>query len=1353
MSDLNIQETPTYNPFYKEIDFQKGKFYTLPIVAIRNEGSDSFFIVAANGREYAIRMFAFQKQDPEVMVRTELPCMVKDIHGDNIVFVQNFAEMFGSEYDPSKSYTFIVTHYVSTLPDGQKYYDVHDERGVPFRLKTPGNVFLQPHQRINCRVVRPYRNKLVLQFEQERKQIKGKCITPEEFINESGVELSMVGIVRNLFYTNSIFDEARSYLERNDPEWVIKALLAMQGVEKWGRLRLITKVRMLDAYYKMCLYVLEESKFLQQFSESERENFQEWLDWKVSRVEIYRESLRLISEEKDGEEIDDILRKVRNSGYIYNPERKMQILIAIFSMKPEMLEERIDSILDIIAESAKGWKLASFKKAFSGFIQYYILSNIDKVNREAFAEDEHSAELLNHMVRAICYLLLMTDGEGIDVPLFKSMLYHYLSFVRCKNVLGQQQLGISLSDTLIDQAFSILVGAEPGCRELSWDKDFGQTELFAYQMSMMPRKNTMLTTRSYESDRVRFTVSHDSITLAKIGAVGNERNILPENFLDWHNIQLFLDNPTKYPINRRSKIEAWRNWWKRVEAALFEKQEKKPRSVKRKLRPDIGTEVTIRILRPDNEHTNRFYCRIEDDIYQGEGWIDTYTKGGLNGMFHYDPTFDLDSFYLDGAPLLLKAKVSAMSSPNDLRQTYTFDALPLIDNFILENVEYGQESDCRIIYHDRAKHVMLGITEYGYGLFLPDATPDMEYKEGDCVRVRLRSYDKVRAMQGDVLGPAENEVDVRESAEQLLQDYTDGEVYHETADELAEEAMSVSEDQFDSEYITQMICILDHKAVVETDNTVAYGYLSVAYILAGMIGDESATRYLDQRRNLLCMLEEYGKNGRVDDAELDKLCIENADIVEKFPVLKQRLCEIRIVNSFGKQENNGYLWDLISSYETGHIIWQLARLMLSYNMADGFGLQEFQNNIITQIKSLLNINIELPKIYSFGQEDQLREFKSSIVFPPDNGMKPDLEEQTFNIMKVICGMVNAYGGTLYLGVYDTGTAKGLEDDLVYFEDSHDKFDLYVRNQIRRSLGDAVNAAVSVEHPEAGKHWIYAIKVRAAKTPVALRLDNRYYLREGTSTYAIDNVDQLREIMDNRDFSSFKVEGPVSAEDPKDDLSELLSTEEQVAEKGKEQWEDEIEKIPTSRHRSNITDSWVEGFGEDTCCYLRIHNIGEWSRLDDVEWDDGLLTLAIHEDEKDGNLIVVYEDGEVSRIPMSKILKKNTKVRHKMVAGKRPVFISPARRNDALLTVYNDRGKRYVRLDDISDIEEGKMNAVGSRLTDVNVGEFNCCEIVSPEYHKSLKRMHNMNRKSLGFPVAGSYGNEETRLIESLGIKL
>lgn len=1038
----------------------------------------------------------------------------------------------------------------------------------------------------------------------------------------------------------------------------------------------------------------------------------------------------------------------------------MSLLIAIFSMRPQLLEERIDDILDIIAESAKGWKLASFNKAFSGFIQYYIKSNSEKVNRVAFAEDDQAAELLNRMVRAICYLLLMTEGEGIDVPLYKSMLYHYLSFVRCKNVLGQQQLGITLSDTLVDQAFCILVGAESGCRELSWDKDFGQTELFAYQMSMMPRKNMMLTTRSYESDTLRFTVSNDSITLSRIDSSGAERNVLPSDFLDWHNIQLFLENPTKYPITKKSKIDVWRNWWRKVESALFEKREIKQQNATRKIRPDIGSCVLVRVLRADLEHPNRFYCRIEDDIYQGEGWIDTYIKGGSTGMFHYDPMFDLDSFYLNGNPLLLRARVNSMSSPYDEIQTYTFDMMGYIDNFVLENVEYGQESDCRIIFHDKAKRVMLGITEYGYGVFIPDVTPEIEYKEGDCVRIMLKDYSKVRAMQGEVIGIADNDVDVREAAEQLLQDYAEETVYEETEDELAEEAMSVSEDQFEADYISQMICILDHKAVVETDNTLAYGYLSVACILAGMIDDGATRRYLDQRRNLLCMLEEYGKNGKVDDMKLEQLCTENADIVEKFPVLKQRLCEIRIVNSFGKQENNNYLWELINGYETGHIIWQLGRLMLSYNMADGFGLQEFQNEIISKIKALLNINIELPKIYSFGHEDQLREFKSSIVFPPDNGMKPNLDEQTFNIMKVICGMANAYGGTLYLGVYDTGTAKGLDDDLIYFDNSRDKFDLYVRNRIRKSLGDAVNASIVVQHPEAGKHWIYAIKVKPMKNPVVLRIDNRFYLREGTSTYSIDNEEQLKDIMDSRDFSQFNIEVPSDSADIEADENNIISSEAKITDtinektvKSRIETPEAKNYIATSRQRINITENWIEGYGVDTCCYLRIYATGECSRLDEVEWEDGLLTLAIHEDEKEGNLVVVYEDGEITRIPMSKILKMPLNVRQKMMAGKRPVFVSPARRNDALLTSYQDRGRRFLRLDDIGSMPEGKMNAKGEKVTDVGFEIFRGCEIISPDHHRSLKRIHNMPKKNLGFQLSTAYGSEELRLLELLGIEL
>ena len=329
---------------------------------------------------------------------------------------------------------------------------------------------------------------------------------------------------------------------------------------------------------------------------------------------------------------------------------------------------------------------------------------------------------------------------------------------------------------------------------------------------------------------------------------------------------------------------------------------------------------------------------------------------------------------------------------------------------------------------------------------------------------------------------------------------------------------------------------------------------------------------------------------------------------------------MRIVNCFGQQDKNPYLWSMVNDNKPDNILSKLSRLMLSYNMAEGFGLQEHQKAIINKIRGVLNVNVELPQIYSLGEENQTTEFKTSIVFPPNNNMRADIKQQTFNIMKVICGMVNAYGGTLYLGVYDTGTAKGLADDLEFFEDSKDKFDLYVRNQIRTSLGDSVNASVVIEHPEAGKHWIYAIKVAASKTPIPLRLDNNFYLREGSSTHLIDQS-QLIDIMKERNFAQYDTR--VSEPEEEDDVQETAEQEEKKEQTVKIKTKalpDDI--IGTSELRSNITENWVDGYGIDTSCYLRIQSIGNWCMLDEVEWEDGILTLAIHDDELEGSLIVV-----------------------------------------------------------------------------------------------------------------------------------
>lgn len=1335
--------------------FQKGKFYTLPIKEIRNEGSNSFFIVCANDKEYAIRMFDFQKTEPSVLALKELPCMVKDIHGDNIIFVQNFAQMFSERYIAGNKYPFIVSKEAYVPASDYRYYDIRDFNGVPFRIKCSKSTYLVHNQKIRCIVSRPTINRMFLTLDKEKRNARVYCISPEEILSNTNANEATKRYIQNAFLKNSKFDDAKKYYEQGSSNWIIKAITAVRGVEKWPHLKYDSIHKLLNCYYQICLYLLEDSNYLLQFSDSERENYQEWIAGKVSMTETYQKCLSLMKENKCSEEIDNILNKIKNSGYIFHPHRRMRVLIALFSLQPSLLEEKIDQILDIIAECAKDWKQTSFNNAFSSFLHFYITSNREKANRIAIANDETSSTILRRMIRSICYYLLMAKGTNIDHQLYRSILLQFLSYGKATNVLGSHEATKKTGNTLVEQAFISLLLSDENYLDLKWGKDFSNIDIFAYQMANIKIDSNTFLTRSFEAHNVRFSVSTDGITFSRSTSNSKERNILPEDFLKWHNLQIFLDSPSKYSISKSVKnIRTWKSYWNNVEQGLFEKKKNLVKKRAHKMAPEVGTETYIRILWKDENHPYRYYCKIEDTLYEGEGWIDTYQRGGAIGMFHYDPQLDIDSFYENGKPLIFKARVNSLGSPNEEVRTYTFDCMSFIDEKIREWTTYGDESDCQIFYIDERNGVFCCISADGYGLFVPITDENCHHNIGDIVRAKITDPTRSNSIQGEFIGEAENEIDIKAAATGILRDYASA-LYEESEEELEEEAMSVSEDLFEPSYMKEIINIIDHKAVLEADHIKAYAFLSIAHILAKMLDDDALLDYIEHRQHFMCILEDYGKNSKVSDEELEKLGKENSDILDKYPLLQQRLTEMKIVNCFGQHEKNEFLWDLYKHYTSDHILSKLSRLMLSYNMADGFGLQEQQKSIINKIKGLLNVNIELPVIYSFGEENQTTEFKTSIVYPPNNNMRQDIKQQTFNIMKVICGMVNSYGGIVYLGVYNTGTAKGLEDDLEYFEESKDKFDLYVRSSIRIALGDQVNASIVIEHPDAGKHYIYAIKVTPSKQPVALRLDNKYYLREGTSTYAID-YPELVEIMKDRNFAVYNAEAKdmdkIEVPEEVNDMTSDKQKKESSKIKSTEQQPEEL--IATSKLRSNITENWVEGYGMETTFYLRIIDFQHWCVLDDIAWTDGLLTLAIHDDEADGNLIIVYEDGKVNKVPMSQLLDKTREKPYVLYWHKKPIFISPAKKDAAVLMRYEDDNKKqYLRLDDIASMEDGKMQSAGNTLTDVEFCKVTFCEIIDQEYHQGLHRMHNQKRTSLGWQLFSSYDNQETETLKRLGIKL
>jgi len=124
------------------------------------------------------------------------------------------------------------------------------------------------------------------------------------------------------------------------------------------------------------------------------------------------------------------------------------------------------------------------------------------------------------------------------------------------------------------------------------------------------------------------------------------------------------------------------------------------------------------------------------------------------------------------------------------------------------------------------------------------------------------------------------------------------------------------------------------------------------------------------------------------------------------------------------------------------------------------------------IKHLLAYNLGVEEDYTsiisektdYGAELTGREFKSSIVFPPNNGMKPDHKTQLFNVLKPVIGLLNSdKGGDIYIGVNDT-TQKAIPgqiaQDMEYLlknklisEATMDKYRLYLKYRIDEAFAE------------------------------------------------------------------------------------------------------------------------------------------------------------------------------------------------------------------------------------------------------------------------------------------------------------
>ena len=394
-------------------------------------------------------------------------------------------------------------------------------------------------------------------------------------------------------------------------------------------------------------------------------------------------------------------------------------------------------------------------------------------------------------------------------------------------------------------------------------------------------------------------------------------------------------------------------------------------------------------------------------------------------------------------------------------------------------------------------------------------------------------------------------------------------------------------------------------------------------------------------------------------------------------------------------------------------------------------------NIHNRIKQQLNLKgFESGlKQYGTGEEGVDEEYKSSIVFPPDEQSKgPNQEKQMNEIMKVINSFLNTVGGTLYIGVNNFGLGVGVEEDLnspLYFGDK-DKYLLTISNAVSLKWGNIVATYIeSIAFDSENKDKdVVVVKIK----PLAqgIDYDGYWYVRVGSTKRKLTK-DEFEEYQKyNRTLPQTLVRDisevvPVQAEQP---VEQPASTPFITS---------KDDEIKTSRIRKNVLAEWddPDNYVEPIAFFKFLSN-GKFMKIDSYDYDpESLLTLVVKENEEKGYLILGYENGCIVKVSVEELLEYQNREYSRNTESKL-IFASLANDDDAVLTVSKEnktRPRTLMRLDRVSCFKEDRLNDSGELpYNEGLMSEILSFDIIPCEYKEDFQGIMERPKTSLGYPL-------------------
>lgn len=1090
--------------------YEKNKVYSFDRndFSVSKETGRTFFLLNDDNSDHIMRIVPFKFQT----VNTP-ECLKCRYLGDG-KWEQVKRDLVPQLYEEGGIYEFTVLHQMRNLQGSCVMSD--DVNGIRFSGVSMGNKRFREYQRIRCRVGYPKNDKeeIILSPVEETSLSRSK-FDSNKFLGLSSVQEFLRFFPESSLKKSDRWIEAVSRESGGDNEWLINMLANVSThIPEWSRGR---RRNLLRQFRTVVVDVIENSGYLEEFASRELFQKKEMLENMATVCDEYLEAMDLISGGAHTEFISSVLSRLQTTGILFRAEHKFGVLKALFALGCDLSADAIEILLSLSKARHKDVDFMSDRMpVFLPLLSEYVEKQSKGIN-------PHDRRSLRLLIKTIAVELLLT--ENMEYPQWsrhRGLMYSSASL-----------LGVCDESVLTEKSYLSITGQLTEFLEFSW-KDIDDVNMLTSTKLALPisKKENVSARFDGENSCVRIAAGQLSVesTIAGYNSRTAIRRTLGDNIeaaVTLHDRLSTKDNPDEKTVGRRVKL------WSEAESAIWNENFTipAPPNMRKtsKLMLEPGDKVKIRIT--GQPEWDRLSCAICSDMYQGFGTLSIWDISliPVKGV-------SLDTFMHEGKPMIFEATVKGVGENGDYEFSLFNQSLDLHESKARSSQDSREVME-GIVTGSNDRHAFL-ITEYGYtaiyhcGKEIP--------KKNSVVSVYVKSvnrklkegklYINTFPAEGNYYDMPEEEAEsnIREMFVALIQELWSGDVYEGDSDEAGDmEEEFVEEEYLLAEDVDALATLFETQSFLARDTPgLSYDMLGFAALLAKIAADTDRVASISAKKSALEALEAFSVEGKVDKERLRRLEESSSKPGTHDTDLSHLTESIRLL-SYLESENTDNVLTVPSKNSEQD---RLRSLILAYNIVSRYGVRGVRRELREEIFRIVGVKPSQEYISTIDRhEDELHEFKTSLIFPASNHMRPNEKAQGREICQIIDGMLNTEGGTLYIGVSNTGSHVGLHPDFVYLNegrdsydltDVKDKFELLFYNDLRFNIGllcggRLLREFVDFRWEERDRQHIAVVTV--TPFPGVVRMsDGLVFVRQGSSTEpirtstAIDDYQRQRE---------------------------------------------------------------------------------------------------------------------------------------------------------------------------------------------------------------------------------------------------